>query len=78
MIIMGFSSLLNSSKFVISLNVGGSWFQTVSDDMLKDHAAKVLHLVKGTISLVLSIEDLRSLGGGVKVSRSFKYCGAVP
>ena len=69
---------MNSLKFVISLNVDGSWFQTVGADMLKDHAAKVLHLVKGTISLVLSTEDLRFLRVGVKVSRSFKYCGAVP
>ena len=71
------SSLLNSSKFVISLNVDGSWFQTVSADMLKDSAAKDLCLVKDTISLVLSIEDLRFLGVGVYVSRSFKDCDAV-
>ena len=46
--------------------------------MLKDHAAKVLHLEKGIISLLVSIEGLRFLGVGVKASRSLKYCGAVP
>ena len=63
--------------FLISLSDVGNWFQTVSADVLKDHAAKVLHLVKGTISLVVSVEDLRFLGVGIKANRSFKYCGAV-
>ena len=74
---MSFELPLNSSKFVISLNAVGSWFQTIDADMLKDHVAKVLHLEKGTISLVVSIEDLRFLRVGVKASRSFKYCGTV-
>ena len=47
-------------------------------DILKDHTAKVLHLVKGTISLVLSVEDLRFLGVGARMSKSLRYCGAVP
>ena len=64
--------------FVISLCTVGSWFQTISADVLKDHAEKVLHLVEGTISLVVSIEGLRFLGVGVKASQSFKYCGAAP
>ena len=63
--------------FLISLNDAHNWFQTVGADVPKDHPAKVLHLGKGTISLVVSVEDLRFLGVGVKVSRSFKYCGAV-
>ena len=66
------------SKLLNSLNDDGNWFHTLGADILKDRAAKVLHLVKGTISLVLSVEDLRLLGVGARMSKSLSYCGAVP
>ena len=75
---VGFELPLNSLKFVVSHSDIGSWFHIVGATILKDHAAKVLHLVKGIINLVLSLEDLRLLGIGAGMSRSFRYCGAVP
>ena len=71
------SCLLNSLKFVVSHSDIGSWCHIIGAAILKDRAAKVLHLVKEIINLVLSLEDLRLLGFGDGKSRSFRYCGAV-
>ena len=65
-------------KFAVSHRDIGSWFHVVGAAILKDCAVKVLHLVKGIINLVLSLEDLRLLGFEARMSRSFRYRGAVP
>ena len=69
---------MNSSKFVVSHSDIGSWFHTRGAAILKDHMAKVLHLAKGIIGLVLSLENIRLLGFGAGISKSFRDCGAVP